>query len=146
MDYGFKKCDLEIKKLAKGLNFKENITLLKYRFWDLQEYLTGKSIKDIYMDLLNKTCPNCKDWQKHYDKLLEDYCTVMFEVTGGILSYKHYRPEDILMLDTERVNKLCLEFLVDELESMLDIMNEKGNNPKDTIKKIIKEARKNLER
>jgi hypothetical protein len=67
-----------------------------------------------------------KYWQKAYYNLLKDYCTIIYEVTDGFLSYKYYRPEDILMLDEERINRIIYQ---DRLKQLKDIMNEIKDYP-----------------
>lgn len=76
---------------------------------------------EFILDFINKICPSCKSWEKDYNKLFEDYCTVMYDITDGILSYKHYRPEDILSLNEERENRMIYQ---DRLEQLEDIMKE----------------------
>lgn len=72
------------------------------------------SIENIINYLL-KLSKNENYWKTEYDKLLEDYCTVIYEVTDGILSYKHYNPKDILMLDDERINRIVYRNVLEEL-------------------------------
>ena len=54
----------------------------------------------------------------------------MYEVTDGIMSYKHYRPEDILGLDEERITRIIykdrleqLEIIMKEIRDYPDVLN-----------------------
>ena len=117
---------------------------LKILWYDIKEFF---SKDNLFVNIFPKVCPSCKLWKSYYYKLLEDYCTITYEVTDGILSYKHYRPEDILSLDDERINRLNYDFLITELEFLLDESKDCKNKKQiiNIIKKYIDENKDNYE-
>lgn len=102
---------------------------LEILIYDIKTFF---SKDNLYNEVFPKLCPSCKSWKVDYYKLLEDYCTIIYKVTDGILSYKHYKPEDILMLDEERINRIIYE---DRLEQLENIISEVKDYP--TIEDVM---------
>ena len=96
---------------------------LEILFYNIKDFF---SEENMLYEILPKLNLAGKYWKDAYKKLLEDYCKVMYEVTDGILSYKHYRPEDILSLDEERINRIIYE---DRLEQLKEIISEVKDYP-----------------
>lgn len=96
---------------------------LEMLIFNIKEFFNKKNIIE---EVLTKSSISGKYWQDAYYNLLEDYCTVMYDVTDGILSYKHYKPEDILELDNERINRIIYQ---DRVEQLKEIMNEVKDYP-----------------
>lgn len=96
---------------------------LEILFYDIKYFFNKKNIIE---EVLTKFSISGKYWKEAYYKLLEDYCKVMYEVTDGMMSYKHYRPEDILSLDEERINRIIYK---DRLEQLKKIMSEVKDYP-----------------
>ena len=91
---------------------------LEILFYNIKDFFTKKNLLEEFLPKFSLTG---QYWKEAYKELLEDYCDVMYTVTDGMMSYKHYRPEDILMLDDERINRIIYE---DRVEQLREIMSE----------------------
>ena len=96
---------------------------LEILFYDIKDFFSEENMLYVILPKFNLAG---KYWKTRYENLLEKYCKVIYEVTDGIMSYKEYRPEDILMLDDERINRIIYQ---DRLERLKDIMSEVKDYP-----------------
>lgn len=91
---------------------------LEILFHDIKDFFSEENMLYVILPKFNLAG---KYWKTRYENLLEKYCKVMYKVTDGIMSYKEYRSEDILMLDDERINRIIYQ---DRVEQLKEIMNE----------------------
>ena len=91
---------------------------LEILLYDIKDFFSEENILYVILPKFNLAG---KYWKTRYENLLEKYCKVMYEVTDGIMSYKEYKPEDILDLDDERINRIVYQ---DRVEQLKEIMNE----------------------
>lgn len=91
---------------------------LEILFYNIKDFFSEENMLYVILPKFNLAG---KYWKTRYENLLEKYCKVMYEVTDGIMSYKEYRPEDILALDDERINRIIYE---DRVEQLREIMSE----------------------
>ncbi len=91
---------------------------LEILFYNIKDFFSEENMLYVVLPKFNLAV---KYWKTRYENLLEKYCKVMYEVTDGIMSYKEYRPEDILALDDERVNRIIYQ---DRAEQLKEIMRD----------------------
>ena len=91
---------------------------LEILFYDIKDFFSEENMLYVILPKFNLAG---KYWKSRYENLLEKYCKVMYEITDGIMSYKEYRPEDILMLDDKRINRIIYQ---DRVEQLKEIMSE----------------------
>ena len=91
---------------------------LEILFYNIKDFFSEENMLHVILPKFNLAG---KYWKTRYENLLEKYCKVMYEVTDGIMSYKEYRPEDILMLDDERINRIIYQ---DRAKQLKEIMSE----------------------
>lgn len=96
---------------------------LEILFYDIKDFF---SEDNMLCNILPKFNLAGKFWREEYYGLLEDYCKVIYEVTDGFMSYKHYRPEDVLALDEDRINRIIYQ---DRLQQLEYIMSEIKDYP-----------------
>lgn len=86
---------------------------LEILFYNIKDFFSEENMLYVILPKFNLAG---KYWKTRYENLLEKYCKVMYEITDGIMSYKEYRPEDILMLDDERINRIIYQDRIEQLE------------------------------
>lgn len=80
-----------------------------------------------------------------YYELKTDYLNFLCEVFGDtIKDYNKINLSEIIFKYNKNKSIEQCRFLIKELESILNTMNEKGKHPKDIIKNVIKEADKRI--
>lgn len=96
----------------------KELNKLEILFYNIKDFFSEENMLYVILPKFNLAG---KYWKTRYENLLEKYCKVMYEVTDGIMSYKEYRPEDILTLDDERINRIIYQ---DRAEQISVIMSE----------------------
>lgn len=126
----FKKIETEIcwfiAKLFKA-NKNNNCCILTYKYlWENITY----GIKNLFLTLLSKKCPNCKLLIKDYEWLQEQYDVINHELTGGMTTYGYlYKSDTIIELAEKHFEKFCKR-------DILDICKNHKGSKKDLIKEI----------